>query len=163
MLQDFLVKNLDLVICGTAVGKTSASRKQYYAGRGNCFWKTLAMIKLTPHELKPSEYKLLLDFGIGLTDIVKGQAGNDRDITFKKDSVEILRWKIDDYKPHYLCFNGKKAAKMFFKSPNVEYGIQQQSFGQTLLFVAPSTSASGRGYWNLGFWEDLASRLRQHD
>jgi double-stranded uracil-DNA glycosylase len=47
MLPDVLRQGLRLVICGTAAGKRSAAKKQYYAGRGNQFWKVLYNVGLT--------------------------------------------------------------------------------------------------------------------
>ena len=42
MLPDLLAQELDVVICGTAVGHKSASLRQYYAKRGNAnFCRTL--------------------------------------------------------------------------------------------------------------------------
>ncbi len=77
MLPDLLCENLSLVICGTAAGATSAQLQQYYAKPGNKFWATLYQIGLTPVRLNPAEYLRLLDYGIGLTDLVKGKAGMD--------------------------------------------------------------------------------------
>ena len=75
MLKDVLAPDLALVVCGSAAGRRSAQLGQYYAGRGNKFWTTLAETGLTPRRLAPHEFPLLPSFGIGLTDVVKGQAG----------------------------------------------------------------------------------------
>ena len=74
-LPDLLAPNLKLVICGSAAGQKSADVGHYYAGPGNALWRTLFEIGLTPRELKPEEWQQLLEFGIGLTDLVKDQAG----------------------------------------------------------------------------------------
>ena len=113
MLNDLLTPNLSLVFCGTAAGTTSAKRGQYYAGKGNKFWRTLFETGLTLRQLDPSEYQLLLTFGIGLTDIVKGQSGMDNAIDFRRASRESFWEKILRCRPGILCFNGKKAAQAF--------------------------------------------------
>jgi TDG/mug DNA glycosylase family protein len=110
MLDNVLARNLAVVLCGTAAGHRSAQRRACYAGRGNRFWRTLAAVGLTPQELAPAEGARLLDYGIGLTDLVKEQAGSDRDLRIDRPSVLLLRSRIVMYQPHYLCFNGKRAA-----------------------------------------------------
>ena len=161
MLRDCLATNLRLVICGTAAGATSAVKGQYYAGSGNKFWKTLYDIGLTPRLLDPSEYKELLSYGIGLTDIVKGQAGMDEEIDFRRLGREELSHKILRYRPRVLCFNGKRAARAFLGRKMVEFGTQRDKVGSTRLFVAPSTSGAANRYWDLSLWRQLA-HLVQH-
>lgn len=160
MLEDILKPDLLVVFCGTAAGAESEARRQYYAGPGNRFWEVLATTKLTPRQLAPADYRILLEFRIGLTDIVKQQSGSDVDIDFRSADRESLRKKIVRLAPRYLCFNGKRAAQEFFCTKAVEYGLQATTIGSTSLFVAPSTSGAARGSWDLSVWRDLARRIR---
>jgi TDG/mug DNA glycosylase family protein len=157
VLEDVLAPNLALVICGSGAGQRSAQLGQYYAGPGNRFWVTLAETRLTPRLLAPFEYRLLLSFGIGLTDIVKGQAGSDAELDFTRSSPEALRDKILRFSPRYLCFNGKRAAQVFLECGSVGFGIQPEAIGPTSLFVAPSTSGAARRFWDVGVWHQIAS------
>jgi double-stranded uracil-DNA glycosylase len=161
MLSDTLTKDLDLVICGSAVGARSAALGFYYAGPGNKFWRTLADTRLTPHQLAPSEYKLLGQFGIGLTDLVKSQSGADRVVRFRKEERDRLRERILRYQPRYLCFNGKRAAKEFFRTRAISYGPQPEPIGATAIFVAPSTSGAANGSWDPSHWRRLAKLVRR--
>jgi TDG/mug DNA glycosylase family protein len=61
VLDDLLKHGLKLVVCGTAAGARSAELKQYYAGPGDKFWRTLFELGLTPRQLAPGEAELLLD------------------------------------------------------------------------------------------------------
>lgn len=160
MLEDLLTKNLDLAICGTAAGDRSAQLKQYYAGHGNKFWRILFDVGLTPRKLDPSEYRLLLSFGIGLTDIVKGQSGTDAEIDFTAAGPEEVKRKILEFGPRCFCFNGKKAAQEFFGRMDVFYGIQSESVGDTTMFIAPSTSGSGNRWWKPAFWHELGDLVK---
>ena len=153
MLPDLLTRHLDLVVCGTGVGSSSASVGAYYAGAGNRFWRTLADVGLTPEELAPDQYARLLEYRIGLTDLVKENAGNDRDLHFRFVNVLML------FQPRYVCFNGKRAAQEFLGTKSVEYGVQSVRYGRTVLFVAPSTSAAANGAWDVSIWHDLAGRV----
>jgi TDG/mug DNA glycosylase family protein len=161
MLEDLLQRLLDLVICGAAAGTRSAARGLYYAGPGNKFWRTLATVGLTDRPLEPAEYRRLVDYGIGLTDLVKNQAGGDRGITFRRADSMRLRLTIMRYQPRYLCFNGKRAAREFFGTQEVGFGVQRSRIGKTVLFVAPSTSAAANATWDLSVWQDLAKRVRR--
>ena len=77
VLPDVLKPGLRVVFCGTAVGSKSARAGAYYAGRGNQFWSVLYRVGLTPRQLEPQEFRLLLQYGIGLTDLAKRRSGSD--------------------------------------------------------------------------------------
>lgn len=155
MLTDVLPTGLRLVVCGTAASARSAQIGAYYAGHGNKFWRTLCQTGLTPRQLAPSEFRLLPQFGIGLTDIVKDQAGNDAVIRFEASGRERLREVILAAAPTYLCFNGKRAAIEYFGTRQVAYGLQAGTIGTTKIFIAPSTSGAANGAWDLTVWEEL--------
>jgi double-stranded uracil-DNA glycosylase len=155
MLDDVLARNLAVVFCGTAAGHRSAQRRAYYAGRGNRFWRTLAAIGLTPHELAPAECARLLDYGIGLTDLAKGQSGSDRDLRIDRADVLLLRSRIVMYQPQYLCFNGKRAAQVFLGQSLIDYGVRRERIGRTVLYVAPSTSGAAGSAWDVTVWQEL--------
>jgi TDG/mug DNA glycosylase family protein len=160
VLEDVLHPGLKLVVCGSAAGHRSAHLGQYYAGRGNKFWATLAKVGLTPRQLSPSDYRLLPNFGIGLTDLVKGQSGGDGAIVFGSSGPEELRSKMERYEPGVLCFNGKRAAREYFRVRDVEFGLQIETIGVTQLFVAPSTSGAASGFWDESMWRKLADLVR---
>ena len=155
MLPDLLCENLSLVICGTASGATSAQLQQYYAKPGNKFWATLYQVGLTPVLLNPTEYLRLLDYGIGLTDLVKGKAGMDHILEKADFGNQPMVQKIKLYQPRCFCFNGKLAAEAFFEQP-VAYGRQDVVIGQTHFFVAPSTSGAANKWWDIDRWKELA-------
>lgn len=151
MLTDILTYNLKIVICGTAAGNKSAELKQYYAGRGNRFWKTLHETSLTPSLLTPADYEKLPSFGLGLTDLVKTKSGMDKALAKGDYDLDSFRAKIEKYAPKIICFNGKKAAESYLQRW-VDYGLQPETIGKTKLFVAPSTSGAASRYWDLKTW-----------
>src|SRR5206468_5952860 len=70
-LPDYLRPALDLVFVGFNPGDRSSRIGHYYAGRGNQFWNFLFASGLVAEKLEPEEDHRILDFGIGLTDVVK--------------------------------------------------------------------------------------------
>ena len=159
MLPDVLKPDLKLVFCGTAAGRKSAELGVYYAGNGNKFWKTLFETGLTPRLLMPSEFSELLNWGIGLTDMVKDKSGMDKSLMRSDFKNNGLVEKINKYNPRYLCFNGKKAAKEFYGYNYVEYGLQEKSVYDTRIFIAPSTSGAANGFWDVSRWIKLANLI----
>jgi len=164
VLEDLLEKGLRIVFCGTAVGKKSAERKAYYAGPGNKFYKTLFEIGLTEKVLDPSQYRELVIYNIGLTDISKNVSGNDDTLSDSDFDVVGLEYKIKQFGPEILCFNGKAAASAYYfgtksKTGEIVYGLQHQTIGETKVFVAPSTSRQASKFWDVSKWKDIAELL----
>ena len=159
MLDDLLVPHLRVVFCGTAAGTRSAAQRAYYAGVGNKFWPTLAAVGLTPRRLEPSEFRDLLQFGIGLTDLVQDQAGPDERIRFSAAAVDRFRERILSVRPAYLAFNGKRAARLVLGVSRVDYGQQTNRIGETELFCVPSTSGLAARHWDLTPWRQLAGQV----
>ncbi len=160
MLPDLLRPGLRLVVCGSAASAASARAAAYYAGPQNRFWSTLHEVGLTPRLLAPAEYRELLQYGIGLTDIVKSQAGSDRDIRPSAGDAPALRERIARVAPAMLCFNGKRPAQQLLGRAAVDYGLLPERLAAVRLFVAPSTSAAARGHWSIDPWRELARRVR---
>src|SRR5579884_3814072 len=71
ILPDYLRPGLDVVFVGFNPGDRSAQIGHYYAGRGNQFWNFLWQSGLTPERLQPEEDDRVVEFGLGLTDVVK--------------------------------------------------------------------------------------------
>ncbi len=161
VLQDLLKPNLNVVFCGTAAGQVSAKRQAYYAVPGNQFYPTLYKARFTNRLLKPYEYHLLLNYNIGLTDLVKFSSGNDDALNKHDYDVKSFLKKIFTYQPKVVCFNGKKAAAEFMgaKTNRINYGLMAGTIGETKLYCAPSTSGSARRFWDETYWERLKDLL----
>jgi double-stranded uracil-DNA glycosylase len=164
LLPDLLVPGLHLVFCGTAPSPTSAARRAYYAGPGNRFWPILAETGLTPRPLAPEDYALLVQFGIGLTDIVKSASGVDLDIPRDAYDPQGLALRIRAVRPRHLAFVGKNAAARFLGLPTarVAYGPAAAPADFPPIFVLPSTSGAARGAWDIRPWHALAALVKQN-
>lgn len=157
-LPDLLAPGLDLVICGSAAGARSAAVGLPYAHPGNRFWRTLHAVGLTPRLLRPDEFRALLDYGVGLTDMAKFYAGGDAGIRRGDDDPEALRRKLEAFRPRALAFNGKRAAGRFLGQP-ATYGRQAEAVGGAAVFALPSTAGLSAGFWDEAPWRDLARFL----
>ena len=162
VLPDLLRPGLRLVFCGTAAGPTSARLGQYYARPGNRFWEMLHRSGLTPERLRPADYARVLDYGIGLTDVVKHASGLDRDLDpehLGEGAREALQARVTAVAPDVLAFTSKRAA-LAGLGEVAGYGEQPQRWATTRLWVLPSPSGSARRWWDEAPWLALGRAVR---
>jgi TDG/mug DNA glycosylase family protein len=157
MLDDLLAADLKLVICGSAPGTRSTAMRAHYAGRGNRFWRTLGDVGLTSTLLEPNQSRELLTFSVGLTDLVKEQSGMDHRIRFTAAASDALRSRIVQHRRTAIAFHEKRAAPEFFQRNSLSYGLQDETIGGAIVFVAPSTSGAATRYWDIALWRELAT------
>ena len=161
ILPDVLAPGLRVVFCGTAPGTRSAREGAYYAHPGNHFWRTLFAVGLIPRRLAPAEFRDVLQFGIGLTDIAKHHFGSDADLPRTAFDVTSLRRKLARFQPRIIAFTSKNAARaaLALGSRDLHYGEQPVTIAQSRVFVLTSPSGQARGFWDVEPWRELAEAV----
>ena len=163
VLPDVLAPGLDVVFCGTAAGTESARQRAYYAHPQNRFWRALFEAGLTPRRLAPSEYALVLDYGLGLTDIAKQASGMDRELppgALGRAAQADLRARIESFAPRILAFTCLTGGRRHLGRPKAGFGPQPERIGETRLWVLPSPSPTANWNWDPGPWRELAQSVR---
>jgi double-stranded uracil-DNA glycosylase len=156
MLDDLLRRDLHIVFCGTAASRISAHTGHYYANPGNKFYRTLHAIGLTDRELKPENYKSLLDYGIGLTDLNKIDSGMDHQLSPRNFDVDAFRQKMLRFEPRVISFTSKRGAQVYFDRVGIDYGEQTETLNEIRIFVLPSTSGANASWkTNEHHWESM--------
>ncbi|KAL6431397.1 hypothetical protein ACFW04_007198 [Cataglyphis niger] len=146
-LEDYLEMNLDLVFVGINPSLMAAHRGRYYAGPGNHFYKLLHESGLTPRFVSFEEDYKLLQYGIGLTNIVTRPTRSAADLkrTEIKEGSKIVEEKLKLYKPKIAVFNGKCIYEVFANiranKATFRFGLQPEYVGDTAIWVTPSSSA----------------------
>src|SRR5688572_27895570 len=142
-LPDYLESNLDLVFVGYNPGTRSAKVGHYYAGPGNLFWPLLYEAALISTPLTYRDDARLVEYGIGLTDLVKRSTPSSADLSAAEARVGacILERKLRQYAPKVVCFNGKGVYGWYRRQRQVALGAQDDTIGASRVFVVPSTSA----------------------
>ncbi len=164
ILPDVLAADLRIVFCGSAAGFKSAALRAYYARPGNKFWPTLYRVGLTPRPIAPAEFRTVLEFSIGLTDLCKTGFGNDVDLDPTHDDVPGLLRKIKRYKPRVLAFTAKRPAAIVLRELGAgkeppAYGLHDLTIGETKLFVLTSPSGRAGSFWDERWWRELAAMI----
>jgi TDG/mug DNA glycosylase family protein len=141
-LPDYLQPDLDLVFVGFNPGERSAAVGHYYAGHGNLFWPLLYEARLVPEALTYAEDYRIMEFGIGLTDLVKRPSRSSADLSRAeaRAGAVTLAGKLVTYTPRVVCFNGKGVYAWYSGRPTGALGPQDDAIGQASVFVVPSTS-----------------------
>jgi TDG/mug DNA glycosylase family protein len=165
ILPDLLQPGLRIVFCGTAAGTVSAQRGHYYAHPQNKFWPTLHAIGLTPRRLDPSEFRLLPDWGVGLTDIAKSVSGMDKQLpsgSLGREACAALRANILKHQPAILAFTSLTAGRRYLRR-QAAFGEQSDRIGATRLWLLPSPSPAANWNWreNERWWRALAEMAAQ--
>ncbi|XP_029157439.1 G/T mismatch-specific thymine DNA glycosylase-like isoform X2 [Nylanderia fulva] len=145
-LDDYLEMNLDLVFVGINPSLMAAHRGRYYAGPGNHFYKLLHESGLTPRFVSFEEDYKLLQYSIGLTNIVTRPTRSAADLkrTEIKEGAKVVEEKLRLYKPKIAVFNGKCIYEVFANiraNSKFYFGLQPECIGDTVIWVTPSSSA----------------------
>ena len=165
ILPDVLAHGLTTVFCGSAAGPASAHVGAYYAGPGNRFWQTLRETGFTNRRFAPAEFRKILRYGLGLTDLAKRESGVDAALSPDAWDARALLRKIETFRPRFLAFTGKRPAREFlrdrFGADIADYGLQARTVGETRIYVLPSPSGKARRSWTTTPWLELAELHRE--
>jgi double-stranded uracil-DNA glycosylase len=140
-LPDYLLPGLDVVFVGFNPGDRSSRIGRYYAGRGNQFWNFLFESGLVPQKLQPDDDYRVLEFGLGLTDLVKRWSNSSSALRAADyhEGVPRLMAKLNEAKPRMVAFNGKLAYEKF-SGRAARLGPQRGLLAGARVFVLPCTS-----------------------
>jgi mismatch-specific thymine-DNA glycosylase len=145
-LPDYLRKGMKLIIVGCNPGERSARVGHYYAGRGNQFWPLLYESGVVPEMLSYNDDKRLVEFGVGLTDLVKRPTKGMEEIERQEfaEGRVLLAQKLEELKPRVVAFNGKSVYERF-SGRTCKLGLQKETLYGARIFVLPSTSGQNAG------------------
>ncbi len=166
-LPDYLRPGLKVLLVGINPGLRSAELGHHFAGPGNQFWKLLHDSGITPRRLSCEEDVILLDFGVGLTNIVDRPTRGSGDLN-KEDFSEgrrKLARKICRLRPSSVGFVGVTVYREFqgLRGP-IHCGLQKDRIEGADIFVLPNPSGRNAHYTYpemLRHWQKLARRLKR--
>jgi len=142
-VADVVRPGLELLLVGINPGLISARERAHFANPANPFWALLHDSGLIPLRLKPGEQRRLLDFGIGITNLVARESAGVSDLSpedFAKGREELRR-KIQRLKPRIVAFVGVSAFRQFALARGpLRCGEQAGELHGARVFVLPNPS-----------------------
>ena len=139
-LPDHLRKGMKLVIVGCNPTESSVRVGHYYAGRDNPFWPIMYESGVMPEPFDYHDDKRVIEFGIGLTDLVK-RPSKTQDELKREDFAEgriVLSQKLEEFAPRVVAFNGKLPYEQFAQR-KCKFGLQKESLYGARVYVLPAT------------------------
>ena len=135
-----------MILIGPNPGDRSARVGHYYAGRGNQFWPIMYESGVIPEPIGYEDDRRVVEFGIGLTDLVKRPTRGIDEIERQEyaEGRVLLAQKLEEMKPRVVAFNGKSTYEKFSGRP-CKLGLQKEKLYGAHVFVLPSTSGQNGG------------------
>lgn len=102
----------------------------------------------TPRLFSPHEQRELLTLGYGITNIVARATATADELT-TEDLIEggrELTRKVKRYKPRVLAVVGIGAYRTAFARPKAKLGLQEDTIGETRIWVLPNPSGLNANY-----------------
>ena len=148
VLPDVARPGLRVLFCGINPGLWSAATGHHFARPGNRFWPALHRSGFTPRQLAPEEQDLLLDLGLGITNLV-ARATARADELSRAELVEggrLLSGKVARLRPRWLAVVGVTAYRTGFGRRDAVVGPQPEELGETGVWVLPNPSGLNAHY-----------------
>lgn len=163
-LPDYLRPGLHLVFVGLNPSTVSVREGHYFANPRNRFWPALNQSEILPMEVAPAHDNMLMDYGIGFTDLIKRPTSQASGLTAAdyRQGAPVLKEKLETVQPRLVCFHGMMCYRAYLRhaeqsKEKPELGLQNLRIGPSEVFVVPNPSPANAQY----SMDDLASWYRQ--
>jgi len=141
-VPDLIAGDLKVLFCGINPSLYSAATGHHFARPGNRFWPALYAAGFTERLLKPWEERLLLDSGLGITNLVSRATAAADELAPGEllRGRQSLKRKVGIYRPRCVAVLGIGAFRLAFNSPRAMVGEQPELLGKSALWVLPNPS-----------------------
>jgi double-stranded uracil-DNA glycosylase len=141
-VPDVIAPGLSVLFCGINPGLYSAATGHHFARPGNRFWPALHRSGFTPRQLRPAEQDELVDYGLGVTNIVARATARADELT--RDELRAggqkLAALVARYAPAVVAVAGISAYRTAFDRPKAVLGEQEHRIADARLWVLPNPS-----------------------
>ncbi len=159
-LPDYLAPCLSILFVGINPGRRSSEVGHHYAGPSNRFWKLLFESGLVPHQMTYQDDERLLDYGYGLTNLIRKPTSGTQDLVrqdFLRGRRALVK-KIEKFQPALVAILGISVARVLFppatshasgKRPAIfpiQTGLQPELLAGVRVFVLPNPSGRNAHY-----------------
>jgi TDG/mug DNA glycosylase family protein len=161
-ISDVIAPDLRVLFCGINPGLYSGATGHHFARPGNRFWPALHRSGFIPRQLGPWEEAALLDFGLGITNLVERTTAMASELTeaeLRAGGQELVA-KLERYRPGWLGMLGVTSFRLAFGLRGGSIGPQPSLLGSTRVWLLPNPSGLNAHYQLPALAEEFA-RLRQ--
>jgi TDG/mug DNA glycosylase family protein len=161
-VPDVIGPGIDLLFCGINPGIWSGATGHHFARPGNRFWKVLHGAGFTPTLLHPSEERRLVEFGIGITNLVARVTATAAELNSEelRTGAELLAGVVGEVGPRWVAFLGVGAYRSAFGRRQARIGPQPERLGPAGIWLLPNPSGLQARY-QLPQLIDLFTELRE--
>jgi double-stranded uracil-DNA glycosylase len=141
-IPDVIAPGLAVLFCGINPGLYSAATGHHFARPGNRFWPALHDAGFTDRRLHPSEQALLLEWGLGVTNLVDRATARADELTAAelRAGGRALGGKARRFRPEWVAVVGVTAYRTAFGRPQARTGEQPDRLGGARVWVLPNPS-----------------------
>ena len=139
-LEDLITDGLDVLFVGYNPNPLAVASGHYYARKANRFWEDLHEAGFVPRVLRgPGEDRLILEHGVGLTDMIKRPTPTIEGLSAAefRQGIQRLDGLLARHRPRVVCFNGLGLLTRYQRSGHPPPG--------TIVRAVPSTSPRNNG------------------
>ena len=147
-IRDVISPGLRVLFVGINPGLYSGAVGRHFARPGNRFWKTLHRAGFTDVELSPFEQHLLLEHGIGITNLVARTTASAAELSREelRAGARTLARKVKRYRPRVVAVLGIGAYRSAFERPRATIGRQTKTIESARVWVLPNPSGLNANY-----------------
>lgn len=145
---DILAQNLAVIFCGLNPGMTAKTSGHSFSTPSNRFWSVLHLAGFTDVRLEPAEERRLLEYGCGITAVVRRATRRASEIApqeFRQARPEFED-RMRRFVPRSLAFLGKRACGAMMNVGDVQWGRQREPIAGTAAWILPNPSGLNRGF-----------------
>jgi TDG/mug DNA glycosylase family protein len=141
-VPDLIRTGLSVLFCGINPGLYSGATGHHFARPGNRFWPALHGAGFTPRLISPWEEHLLLEEGLGITNLVARAtaAAAELDADELRAGRRRLERKVNRYSPRWVAVVGMGAYRTAFERSKALMGEQPEKIGSSGIWVLPNPS-----------------------
>jgi double-stranded uracil-DNA glycosylase len=141
-IPDLIAPDLDVLFCGINPGLYSGATGLHFARPGNRFWPALHAGGFTPRLLSPYDEHLLLEWGYGITALVRRTTATAAELSDDEYRAgrRALERKVRKYRPRWVAILGLGAYRAGFDQPRAAVGMQPAGIASARLWVLPNPS-----------------------
>jgi double-stranded uracil-DNA glycosylase len=141
-IPDLVAPGLRVLFAGINPSLYSAATGYHFARPGNRFWPALHQSGFTPRQLRPDEQRVLLEAGLGITNIVARATARADELsaTELRSGGKSLVELAASLGARCLAVLGVTAYRAAFGPPDAAVGPQPLRCAEALVWVLPNPS-----------------------